>query len=57
MFNFDYYNPTRVLFGTQRIADIGQYIPANARVLITYGGGSAKKFGTIDEARKAIGDR
>lgn len=44
MFNFDYYNPTRVLFGTQRIADIGQYIPANARVLITYGGGSAKKI-------------
>lgn len=57
MFNFDYFNPTRVLFGTGRIADISKYIPAHARVLITYGGGSAKKFGTIDEARSALGGR
>jgi NADP-dependent alcohol dehydrogenase len=57
MFNFDYYNPTRILFGTERIADIGKHIPADARVLITYGSGSAKKFGTVDEARAALGSR
>lgn len=57
MLNFDYYNPTRILFGGERIADIGKHIPQDARVLITYGGGSAKKFGTVDEARKALGER
>ncbi len=57
MFNFDFYNPTRVLFGADRIADIGQHIPENARVLITYGGGSAKKYGTLDEVQAALGDR
>lgn len=57
MFNFDFYNPTRVLFGANRIGDIGKHIPANARVLITYGGGSAKKYGTLDEVQAALGDR
>ncbi len=57
MFNFDFYNPTRVLFGVDRIADIGKHIPENARVLITYGGGSAKKYGTLDEVQAALGDR
>jgi NADP-dependent alcohol dehydrogenase len=57
MFNFDYYNPTRVLFGTQRIADVALHIPADARVLITYGGGSAEKYGTLEETRAALGDR
>ncbi|KAB7897092.1 iron-containing alcohol dehydrogenase [Rouxiella sp. S1S-2] len=57
MFNFDFYNPTRVLFGVDRIADIGKNIPENARVLITYGGGSAKKYGTLDEVHAALSDR
>ncbi|AKJ42662.1 NADH-dependent alcohol dehydrogenase [Pragia fontium] len=57
MFNFDYYNPTRIIFGTERIKDLDLHIPANANVLITYGGGSAKKFGTIDEVKQALGSR
>ncbi len=57
MFNFDYYNPTHVLFGNSRINDIGKHIPQNARVLVTYGGGSAKKFGTLDEVKTALGHR
>ena len=57
MFNFDFYNPTRVLFGVDRIADIDKFIPKQARVLITYGGGSAKKYGTLDEVYAALGDR
>ncbi|MEG3132128.1 iron-containing alcohol dehydrogenase [Rouxiella sp. T17] len=57
MFNFDFYNPTRVLFGADRIKDIAKHIPENARVLITYGGGSAKKYGTLDEVQAALGSR
>lgn len=57
MFNFDYYNPTRILFGGERIADVGKHIPEDARVLITYGGGSAKKYGTLEEVKKALAPR
>ena len=54
MQNFTFYNPTRILFGTGRIPDLVREIPANARVLITYGGGSVVKNGTLDEVRTAL---
>lgn len=57
MFNFDFYNPTHIIFGKKRFGDIGKYIPENANVLITYGGGSAKKFGVIDKVVKSLGNR
>lgn len=43
MLNFTFKNPTKILFGKNRIDDIKNEIPAGARVLITYGGGSIKK--------------
>lgn len=57
MNNFTYYNPTKLIFGEGTIAEIGQEIPLNAKILITYGGSSAKRFGTLDEVKKALGDR
>lgn len=57
MLNFNYYNPTKVLFGTGRIGDLDSQIPPQARILITYGGGSVKKFGTLAEVKAALGDR
>jgi NADP-dependent alcohol dehydrogenase len=57
MFNFDLYNPTRILFGKGRIADLDKVVPANARVLILYGGGSIKSNGVFDEVRAALGNR
>jgi len=54
MQNFTFHNPTRILFGQGRIADIAQEIPQGAKVLITYGGGSVKKTGTLDEVRQAL---
>lgn len=57
MNNFEYYNPTRILFGQEKIANITQHIPENAKVLITYGGNSAQKYGTLDEVRTALGKR
>ncbi len=56
MLNFTFHNPTRILFGAGRIADLGQEIPAGARVLITYGGGSVIKTGTLDEVKQALPD-
>jgi NADP-dependent alcohol dehydrogenase len=57
MFNFDLYNPARILFGKDRIADLDKVVPANARVLILYGGGSIKSNGVFDEVHAALGNR
>jgi NADP-dependent alcohol dehydrogenase len=57
MFNFDFYNPTRILFGKDRIESINKYVPADATVLIAYGGGSAKKSGLIDKVKTVLGNR
>lgn len=57
MNNFTYYNPTKLIFGEGTIAEIGPEIPLDAKILITYGGSSAKRFGTLDEVKKALGNR
>ncbi|ACV75993.1 MAG: iron-containing alcohol dehydrogenase [Zymomonas mobilis] len=57
MLNFDYYNPTHIVFGKGRIAQIDTLLSKDARVLVLYGGSSAQKTGTLDEVRKALGDR
>ena len=54
MQDFTFYNPTRILFGSGRIADIAREVPANARILITYGGGSIVKTGTLTEVKTAL---
>lgn len=57
MFNFVFHNPTTILFGKDQVAKIDSYIPAGAKVLITYGGGSAKRSGLIDRVKAALGKR
>lgn len=57
MFNFDFYNPTRIVFGKDRLGELDQLVPARARVLVIYGGGSVKKFGTLDKVKAALGSR
>lgn len=42
MNNFNLHTPTRILFGKGAIAGLREQIPHDARVLITYGGGSVK---------------
>ena len=41
MFNFDFYNPTHIVFGKDRLGELDTLVPKDAKVLITYGGGSA----------------
>lgn len=55
MFNFNFYNPTRIIFGKDRLNELAGYIPENSRILITYGGGSIIKFGTLDKVKKVLG--
>jgi len=54
MQNFTFHNPTKIIFGQGRITDLAKEIPAGQRVLVTYGGGSVVKNGTLDEVRAAL---
>ena len=57
MLDFNFYNPTQLVFGANRLAELDQHVPVDAKVMITYGGQSAKKFGTIDRVREALPGR
>ncbi len=57
MNNFEFYNPTRIVFGTDTLAKLDTLVPASARVLILFGGASAKTNGTLAEVRTALGNR
>ena len=57
MFNFDFYNPTHIVFGKDRLDELDTLVPKDAKVLITYGGGSAVRRGLIDRIVKALGNR
>lgn len=57
MLNFNFYNPTRIIFGGDTIAKINDYVPTEAKVLMLFGGESARKNGTLAEVREALGPR
>ncbi len=57
MNNFDYANPTHILFGKGRIADLAKVVPADARVLLLFGGGSIRSNGVLDEVHAALAGR
>lgn len=54
MNNFSYRNTTQIHFGPGQIAKIRDEMPTNARVLITYGGGSIKKNGVMEQVHAAL---
>ena len=55
MLNFEYWNPTKILFGKGQIASISREIPAGTKVLMTYGGGSIRANGVYDQVQAALG--
>lgn len=57
MNNFNFYNPTRLLFGEGMIAQLTEQIPADRRILVTFGGGSVKTNGVYDQVMKALEGR
>ena len=57
MLNFELYNPTNVIFGKGQIEKIATLIPAEAKILIAYGGGSIFKNGIYDQVKAALPDR
>lgn len=56
MFNFSFENTTKIHFGEDKIAAISKEIPAHAKVLFVYGGGSIKSNGVYDQVVEALKD-
>ena len=54
MQNFEFYGPTRVVFGKDTIKELSRLIPRDRKILMTYGGGSIKKNGVYDQVKKAL---
>ncbi|WP_432713615.1 iron-containing alcohol dehydrogenase [Pedobacter sp.] len=54
MLNFEFKNPTKILFGKGQIENLGKEIPKDAKVLVLYGGGSIKQNGIYDQVMKAL---
>ena len=57
MLNFDFYNPTQISFGQGSIAKLDRLVPADAKVMLLFGGQSAQRTGTLDEVKAALGGR
>ena len=58
MKDFNFYAPTRVVFGRNAEKQIGQLVKANGghKVLIHYGGGSAERSGLLGVVRQQLQD-
>jgi len=54
MNNFDFQNPTKIIFGKNQIENLTNEIPENAKVLLLFGGGSIKKNGVYEQVSKAL---
>lgn len=54
MYNFEYQNPVKIIFGKGEISKTGKNIPAGEKILLTYGGGSIFKNGVYDQVKASI---
>ena len=54
MQNFSFFNPTNIVFGEGQLSELDNLVPKNAKVLVTYGGGSAKSTGLLDKVKSEL---
>lgn len=54
MLNFEFKNPTKIIFGKGEIAKIAREIPKTEKILVLYGGGSIKNNGVYDQVKNAL---
>ena len=57
MYNFEFQNPVKLIFGKDSIARIAEEIPAQSKIMLTFGGGSVKRNGVYDQVIKALEGR
>ena len=54
MLNFEFKNPTKIIFGKGEIAKIAREIPKTEKILVLYGGGSIKSNGVYEQVKTAL---
>lgn len=54
MRNFEFANPTKLVFGKGTIARLAELIPADKKIMITFGGGSVKTNGVYAQVKDAL---
>ncbi len=54
MLNFEFQNPTKILFGRGQIEKLSTEIPAGSKVMFLYGGGSIRRNGIYEQVQKAL---
>lgn len=57
MNNFTFCNPTKILFGRGMIARLAREIPADKKIMITFGGGSVRRNGVYEQVIAALEGR
>ena len=57
MLNFEYQNPTKIIFGRSQLSKISQEIPSDARVLITFGSERVRQSGLLEQIKQQLGSR
>ena len=59
MLNFEYNNPTKIVFGKDQLEKLPAYIQNctdSKKILVVFGGGSAEKIGLLPKIRKVLSD-
>lgn len=54
MYNFTFQNPTKLVFGKGQITQLANLIPADKKIMITYGGGSIFRNGIYNQVKEAL---
>lgn len=54
MNNFEFKNPTKIIFGKGQIENLGKELPKDAKILLLYGGGSIKQNGIYEQVKTAL---
>ncbi len=56
MYNFEYRNPVKIIFGKNTIPKVAHEVPSGVKIMLTYGGGSIKRTGVYDKVKNALKD-
>ncbi|MFI3247962.1 MAG: iron-containing alcohol dehydrogenase [Rikenellaceae bacterium] len=54
MYNFQFQNPTKIIFGRGQIAQLSAELPKDKKIMVTFGGGSIKSNGVYDQVTEAL---
>ena len=57
MFNFEFYNPVKIVFGKGEIQKLSTLVPQRKKIMLIYGGGSIKNNTVYEQIMTALGER